>query len=178
LEEQRKLEVLMDFRYGFLPLINFTLWVLIPQAKDWALDPNFDSEIFAISFLCLVIAILILLFLFTSVKFPLTLSLEPFQFSAGDFSTPLTLPLVASLFFPPDLFWFVFPMHLILSPWYGILSDLLKRIIFWFCDFLQAIPAFIIITCTHQHPQVELEATVPQVELEAVVIEENNEGNI
>jgi hypothetical protein len=109
------------------------------------------------------------LFLFTSVKFSLTLSLEPFQFSAGDFSTPLTLPLVASLFFPPDLFWFVFPMHLILSPWYGILSDLLKRIIFWFCDFLQAIPAFIIITCIHQHPQVELEA---------VVIEENNEGNI
>jgi hypothetical protein len=160
----------VDLRYVFLPLINFTLWVLIPQAKAWAL----------------VIPILILLFLFISVKFPLTLSLEPFQFSAGDFSTPLTLPLVASLFFPSHLFWFVFPILLILSPWYGILSDLLKRIIFWFCDGLQAIPA-LIITCIHQHPQVEHEAIVPQVELEAIVpqvepeaivIEENNEGNI
>jgi hypothetical protein len=158
------MDFLVDLRYVFLPLINFTLWVLIPQAKAWAL----------------VIAILILLFLFTSVKFLITLSLEPFQFSAGDFSTPLTLPLVASLFFPSHLFRFVFPMLLILSPWYGILSDLLKRIIFWFCDRLQAIPAVIIITCIHQHPQVEHEAIVPQVEVEveAIVIEENNEGNI
>jgi hypothetical protein len=108
-------------------------------------------------------------------KLRLTLGVELPQLTAGDFSAPLTLSLFTSLFFPSDIFWFVFPLLIILSPWYGSLSDLMKRIIFWFSDALQTIHA-LIITCSRQYyhtPQNEREA--PQVELEAIVIEETNE---
>jgi hypothetical protein len=99
----------------------------------------------------------------TSVKLPFTLSVDSLRLRAGDYSGPLTLSLLASLFFPLSLFWFVFPMLLIVSPWY-------EMILGWFCHTLQAIPA-LIITCIPQRPQVEHE-------VEAVVIEENNEADI
>jgi hypothetical protein len=167
------MEFLVDVRYVFPPLINLTLWVLIPQAKAWAVNPNFNSEIFVMTFLSLVIAILV--FLFTSVKLPLTIGVELPQLKAGDFSAPLTLSLFASLFFPSDIFGFVFPLLIILSPWYGSLSDLMKRIIFWFSDALQTIPA-LIITCIRQYYQTpQNEHGAPQVELEEIVIEETNE---
>jgi hypothetical protein len=163
------MEFLVDLRYVFPPLINLTLRVLIPQAKYRAQDPNFHGEIFVMACdLSLVIAIL--LFLFTSVKLPLTLSVDSLRLRSGDFSGPLTLSLMASLFFPLSLFWLVFLMLLIVSPWYEMLLN-------WIFHTLQAIPA-LIITCIPQRPQVEREAIVPQVELEAIVIEENNEANI
>jgi hypothetical protein len=157
------MKVLVDLRYVFLPLINFTIWVILtPQSKPWAQDPNLNNPIFVMAFLSLVIPILVIFF-FTSVKLPLTLSVESLRLRAGDFSAPLTLSLVASLFFPLSLFWIVFPMLLIVSPWYEMILD-------WFCHTLKAIPA-LIITCIPQHPQVEVEA---------IVIEGNNddEANI
>jgi hypothetical protein len=90
------MQLLVDVRYVFLPLINLILWVLIPQAKPWAVNPKFDSEISLMTFLSLIIAILV--FLFTSVKLPLTIGVELPQLRVGDFSAPLTLSLFASLF--------------------------------------------------------------------------------
>jgi hypothetical protein len=54
------MEFLVDLRYVFPPLINLTLWVLIPEAKPWAQDPKFDSEIFVMACMSLVTAILLL----------------------------------------------------------------------------------------------------------------------
>ncbi|GLT73267.1 hypothetical protein SLA2020_451380 [Shorea laevis] len=101
---------------------------------------------------------------------PLTLTVDPLQLRAGDFSAPLTLSLLASIFFPSPLFWFVFPILVISSPWHEILWDLLKRFMLWFCDTLQAIPALFIICITQRQ--------LPQIELEAIQIEGNNETNI
>jgi hypothetical protein len=51
----------------------------------------------------------------------------------------------------------------------------MKRIIFWFSDALQTIPA-LIITCIRQYYQTpQNEHGAPQVELEEIVIEETNE---
>ncbi|KAC5715501.1 hypothetical protein FH972_027238 [Carpinus fangiana] len=80
---------LVELRYVVPPLINLTLWVFImPLAKLWAQDLNFNNNIFVLT--CLSLAIFILLiFLFTSVRLPL--SVGTLQFRAGDFSAPLTL---------------------------------------------------------------------------------------
>ncbi|KAE7998702.1 hypothetical protein FH972_003219 [Carpinus fangiana] len=124
----------------------------------------YEYPILMMPYLFLVISLLLLI-LFTSVRLPLTV--EQLQLRAGDFSGPLNLSLLASLFFPSSLFWFVFPVLVILSPspWYETVSDLLKRFIFWFCDTLQALPALIII-CITQRPQAD--------QLEAIEIEGNN----
>ena len=105
---------------------------------------------------CMSLAILILLiFLFISVKLPLTVGTH--QWTAAHFSAPLILSILASIFFPSPLFWSAFLMLLMLvmlSPW---------------CEMpLQATPAPIITHIT-QRPG--------QVELEAIVIEGNNEAS-
>jgi hypothetical protein len=169
--------VLVDLRYLVPPLIN----LLKLQAKSWAQDSNSSNPIFFVMAF-LFVAIAILLFLFTSVKLPLTLSVEPIRLRAGHFSSPLTLALLASLFLPSSLFWYIFPILVILSPWYEILLNLLKRFMLWFCHTLQANIPTLTITCIPQHHQDEHEAIfVPQdeAELEAItVIEESNEANI
>ncbi|KAE8055568.1 hypothetical protein FH972_012398 [Carpinus fangiana] len=151
-----------DLRYVVPPLVNLTLLLFIPQPKP----PNIYNEIFVMA--CLSLAIAVLLFLFTSVKLPLTVG--ALQLRAGDFSAPLTLSLLASIFFPSPLFWFVFPILVILSPWYEMLWGVLKRLMLWFCDTLQSIIPALLITCIAQRPQLDLQ-------LEAIQIEGNNETN-
>jgi hypothetical protein len=136
---------LVDLRYVVPPLLIL--------GKPWAQDHSLNNEIFVMA--CLSLAIATLLFLFTSVKLPL--SVEPLHLSAGHFSAPLTLSLLASIFFPTPLFWFAFSMLLILSPWYELVLDALKQCLLWVCHNLQAIPSFFII-CITQRPPVELEA--------------------
>ena len=160
------MEFLVDLRYVVPPLINITLWLLMPQPKPSPQPPNIYNEIFVMAYLSL--AISILLFLFTSVKLPLTV--EPLHLRPGDFSAPLTLSLLASLFLPSPLFWFVFPILVILSPWYEMLWGVLKRLMLWFCDTLQSIVPALLITCIAQRPQLD--------QLEAIQIEGNNETNI
>ena len=132
---------LVDLRYVVPALINI--------GKPWVQQPNLISNEMFVK-VCLFLAISIIVFLFTSVKLPLCV--EPPQLRAGDFSSPLTLSFLASLFLPSPLFWFVFPMLVILSPWYGIIVDLLKRFILWSSHILQAIPTRII-TCATQRPR-------------------------
>ena len=147
---------LVDIRYAVPPLIHLTIWVfIIPLAKHWAQEyPNFNNNIFVMACLSLAISLL-LIFPFISVKLPLTVG--TLQLRAGDFSTPLTLSFLASIFFPSPLFWPAFLMLLILI----ILSSRYEML-------LQAIPAPIITRIT-QRPD--------QVELEAIVVEGNNEAN-
>jgi hypothetical protein len=136
---------LVDLRYVYV------VPALINIGKPWVQQPNLISNEMFVK-VCVFLAIAILVFLFTSVKLPLTITVEPPQWRAGDFSSPLTLSFLASLFLPSPLFWFVFPMLVILSPWYGIIVDLLKRFILWFSHILQAIPTHIII-CVTQRPR-------------------------
>jgi len=159
--EMGKMHLFVDLRYVVPALINL--------GKPWVQDPSLNNPIFVMASLFL--AIVTLIFLFTSVKLPLTLSVEPVRLRAGHFSSPLlTLSLLASLFLPSSLFWYVFPILISLSPWYEILLNLLKRFMLWFCDTLQVIPV-LIITCITQCPQVEPDE-------EAIQIEGNNETNV
>jgi cation transport ATPase len=150
---------LADIRYVVPPLINLIVWVfIIPLAKHWAQDyPNFNGNIFVLGLLSLAIFIL-LVFLFISVKLPLTVG--TLQWRAGQFSVPVTLSFLASIFFPSTLFWSAFLillMHVIVSAWYEMAP--------------QATTAPIIAHVTRQRPD--------QVhELEAIVLEGNSESSI
>ena len=147
-----------DIRYVVPPLINLIVWVfIIPLAKHWAEDYlNFNSNIFVLALLSLAIFILVI-FLFISVKLPLTVG--NLQWRAGQFSVPLALSFLASIFFPSPLFWSAFLillMLVIVSAWYELTP--------------QATTAPIITHVTRQRPG--------QVELDEIVIEGNNESSI
>jgi len=118
----------------------------------------------------LFLAILTFIFLSTSVNLPLTV--EPICLLKADFSAPLTLSFCASLIFRPSLFWLVFPMLLIVSPWYTLFSAQLKRFMIWFYDNLQTIPAFIIICVLGRQEESDEPLPPPppppQVEIEVI----------
>jgi D-alanyl-lipoteichoic acid acyltransferase DltB (MBOAT superfamily) len=82
--------------------INLIVWVfIIPLAKQWARDPNFNGNIFVLALLSLAIFILVI-FLFISVKLPLTVG--TLQFRAGQLSAPLTISFFGLHLFPITTF--------------------------------------------------------------------------
>ncbi|KAH1031393.1 hypothetical protein J1N35_043567 [Gossypium stocksii] len=102
----------------------------------------------------------LLLFLFTSAH--LLLNLNPIRFRTGDFSIAVTASLLASLFFPPSLF---FPFHffiLLSSPFHGLLFDLFKHLFRWF---LHSLPTYSI-TIFIQNQETSSSPSPLQVDIE------------
>ncbi|KAG2680206.1 hypothetical protein I3760_11G086800 [Carya illinoinensis] len=159
---------LMDLRFFFPLFISLCFMILLPQDNPWPQDHvNLAFDIlyhhpFSLFFL----AIFILLFLLISVKLPITL--EPIHFRMGDFSISLTVSILASLIFPASLFWLIFPILIIASPWDRMLLDGFKHCIYWFYRTLQQI-LIRIINYTIQR-QGETEAAPVQAEIELVEI--------
>ena len=110
-----------------------------------------NNPLLMISYYQLLLAIVVLVFLSTSVNLPLTV--EPVCLLTADFSAPLTLSFLASLIFRPPLFWLVFAMLVIMSPWYRMFLDQLKHFMCWSNNALQTIPAFIIICILRQYQE-------------------------
>lgn len=161
---ERIMHWFIDLRYAVPPIINLFREKLLAENGNWEIAPIFMMA-------SLVFAALILLFVCTSVKLPLTV--EPIQLRVGSFSAPLTVSLLASLILPPSLFWVAFSLLTIVSPWYPTLLDLLKRFMCWLSRTLHAFPTFII-TCVTQRPQEILEQAPPRVEIWADDTEGSN----
>ena len=88
-------------------------------------------------------AFLLLVFLFTFIRLPLTVHPE-LTVRAGCFSGPLICSLLASIILPPPLFWVVNLLIVITFPWHEMLWNLQKCILNLFYRSLQCIPAFFI----------------------------------
>ena len=95
--------------------------------------------------------VLVLTFLFTSVKVPLTSwssndsdtnnnSGGHIRLQCGDFSPPLAILMIIFVHPYPYLFWYTFPVALFLSLFPELLSSLLWRRWVWLRAFLSAIP--------------------------------------
>ncbi|KAG6636127.1 hypothetical protein CIPAW_11G089100 [Carya illinoinensis] len=156
---------LLDLRYLVPPFISLCFMILLPQDKPWpqghgnlAFDILYHHPFF--------LAIFILLFLLISVKLPITAG--PIYLQVGDFSISLTVSILASLIFPASLFWLIFPILTIASPWYHMLLDGFKHCIYWFYKSLQQIPT-LIVHYTIQR-QEETEAAPLQAEIELIEI--------
>ncbi|KAH7857856.1 hypothetical protein Vadar_017161 [Vaccinium darrowii] len=114
----------------------------------------------------------LIIFLFTSVKLPLSVTAQPIQVRAGDFSPLLVISLLGSVFLPQPLFWFGYVIIISLSPWHGFLSEFL----FWIWGILRAIPVLIITCIVQNHQQDERETDNPPQVL-VVVADDDTGGN-
>ncbi|WRX16115.1 hypothetical protein QQP08_008602 [Theobroma cacao] len=138
----------MDLRYGVPPVLNLIFLLFFSTQSgsgmwDWNL---IISSIFVLQFSFLELAFLLLtlmfllLFLFTSAHLPIILNPVRIHLRAGDFSIALTTSLVASLFFPPSLFW---PLHLLIvfsSPCHYMFFHFFKHFLGWFSAHFNQFP--------------------------------------
>ena len=79
----------------------------------------------------------------------------------GKFDPCLTVSLVASIVFPQALFWYTYPIIIMISFWYSWLFHVLGSFLFWLQNLLASIPVINIIiraTVTRWHNLHEVEA--------------------
>ncbi|KAG6630761.1 hypothetical protein CIPAW_13G042400 [Carya illinoinensis] len=155
----------VDFRYLIPPVVCLYLMILWSQdKKPWSQDRVILAFVilFDPPFFIFLVTLMTILFVFISVKLPFTLTLEPIRLKVGDFSLPLLVSMVASLILPPHLFFFVFPILIVTSRWFGMVLVVFKIFLRWLYHTLQYIP-ILIIGCTIQRRQGEPGAAPPQV---------------
>lgn len=168
---QRRMFFTIDLRYTIPLLINLTLLLLQKsQVKPW--DQNCASETHlhtTLKMTTLLLAIVILLFLFTSIKLQLDVlvTTRPICLRAGDFSGAVAISLLASFIFPPPHFFVAYFLIICISPRYGLLLNPFKHFFGWLYRAMQAIPTLIII-CSTQQPE-SPEPEPPQLETDVLL---------
>lgn len=152
----------VDLRYGVPAVISLIFAVL--QSED---KPLIQHDYLGIT--SLVLAIVILVFLFTSVNLRLTVEVVEISLVTPKFSLCWTLSVLTSLIFRSSHFWLLFPILVIISHWEGILLGLVLK----FYNTLQALPARVI----HCFPerQEESEPPPPQGEIEVIIHQNERE---
>jgi hypothetical protein len=129
--DRTRMEWNIDLRYA-IPAVISLIYVVLPS-KDipWIklldnLGLNASLGYYPIFvMICLSLAILIFVLLFTSVNLVLILERPLIYLRTRHLSLSWTLSLLASLLCPPSNFWLVFPILVIISHWDDKLLDLL-----------------------------------------------------
>lgn len=153
----------IDLRFIVPPLVNILLYLLLSNQKY---EGNSWDSIHPMLKLGLMFFASSLLFLVVSIRFRFSLSVsaEPIRLRFGDFyfSGLLAVTLLASILFPPSVFWYAYLICVIISPWSNSIFKIVNK-------FLQAIPTFII-TCTtsFQEEEIAHETESPVFELQPV----------
>ncbi|GFZ00851.1 hypothetical protein Acr_14g0004860 [Actinidia rufa] len=145
----------IDLRFVVLAVINLSLF-LLQHLQNGKSNWGHNESILDLNFW--VLAIFISLFLLTSVKLPLDVSViaEPIRIRAGDFSIPLAVSVMASLFLPERLFWLGFGIVICVSPWHSLVSDLVVGFLWRVWAILWTITVLIISCIVQKNPQVEV----------------------
>ncbi|GFZ00852.1 hypothetical protein Acr_14g0004870 [Actinidia rufa] len=86
----------------------------------------------------------------------LDLNFWPIRIRVGDFSIPLAVSVMASLFLPQRLFWVGFGIVICVSPWHSLFSDLVVGFLWRVWAILRTIPVLIISCIVQKNPQVEV----------------------
>ncbi|KAF7143603.1 hypothetical protein RHSIM_Rhsim05G0046200 [Rhododendron simsii] len=167
----------VDLRLVVPALINLTLFLLQHHhyqaaGKYPTFNMNPNSWFFAI--------VVLMLFLTTSVKLPLSVTTERIRVRAGDFSFFVAISLLGSVCVPQPLFWFGYVVIICVSPWHGVLSGLLVGFLFWIWYMLRGIPVFIITCIVQNHQQedeTETDHASPQVILLVADDDDIGSGN-
>lgn len=171
----------IDLRYALPPLINLFFVLLLPNQEyysNYGLDKiaQYPFLLFPLLFL----AVVAFLFLFTSIR--LGLNVEPVLLQAGDFSAPVALLLLASIIFPPAVFWFVYFILIMISPWHGILVNLFNYFLCWLRQTLQSLPTLIVacipLGLQRQESVEVMEPTLAQVLVDQIHEADDDDVNI
>ncbi|XVE67227.1 hypothetical protein DITRI_Ditri08aG0143100 [Diplodiscus trichospermus] len=145
------MELVIDLRYTIPPLLNFILFMFLTSKNQPLAATFFIDESFSILKFAFLVAsiLLILLFLFFSVEFPVTP--HPISLRARGFSVALLVSLVVSIFLPPSLFWVSFLFIIVTLPWHNQLFLLFIFLFRYFARSLRSIPTiFIYITQNYE----------------------------
>ncbi|KAI8553874.1 hypothetical protein RHMOL_Rhmol05G0049800 [Rhododendron molle] len=145
----------LDLRLVVPALVNLTLFLLQHHQAGNPTDLNMDLNrwFFAI--------VIIMFFLTTSIKLPISATAERIRVQPGDFSFSVAILLLGSVYLPQPLFWFGYIVTIGLSPWHGFLFQLLVGFLFSIWYVLRGIPV-LIITCilqNHQQDEIETDAS-------------------
>ncbi|KAG5547502.1 hypothetical protein RHGRI_013257 [Rhododendron griersonianum] len=119
--------------------------------------------------------VILMLFLTTSIKLPLSVTAERIRVEPGDFSFSVAILLLGSVSLPQPLFWFGYIVIIGLSPWHGVLFQLLVGFLFWIWGILRGIPVLIITCIVQNHQQDETETDPPPPQI--VVVADGIGGN-
>ncbi|MFQ6639430.1 hypothetical protein Gotur_015035 [Gossypium turneri] len=155
------MQVLIDLRYTFPPLLNLIWFFLFVASQN---EPSFDLlagaligqqvSTMMLGFLALFVAIILMvIFLFFSVEFPLTP--HPISLKARGISIALFISLLASFFFPPSSFWVTYLFIILTVPWHNRLFHQFIRFFRYFSLTIQSIPTIVIYTTqnnVHENP--------------------------
>lgn len=134
----------IDLRYLCPPLINLFTFLIFTSHHEVPYKVDILHYPILISVALLMLAIIVLLsFLFTSIQLPLIV--RPIRLSIGNFSLVFAITLFSSIIFSPSLFWVVYLLLIVVSPWFQILQSHLKLLIDWLCEYLQSFPAVFIV---------------------------------
>ena len=128
----------MDLRYPFLFAIN----ILKSQVGSTLVWDPFNTIAHPTSTKTFILFLLFLLFPFTCIKVPIACSVNtgPITVRLGKFDPFLTVSLVASIVFPQALFWYAYPIIIMISFRYSWLLYVLGIFLRWLQNVLSSIP--------------------------------------
>ena len=147
----------MDLRHALLFAVDI-LKSQVGSAWDWEPFNTIGVPTWSKSF---TLAILLLIFPFTYKKVPLRLDTDHLIVRFGKFDPCLTILLVASIVFPQALFWYAYPIIIIISFCHSWILNVLGSSLFWLQKVLTTVPVINIIiraTVTRWHNLHEIEA--------------------
>ena len=166
----------IDLRHSLLLAINILKSQL---ATTLAWDP-FHTIDHPSGMKNLTFTILFLVFPFTCIQVPLTCSLDTAHIIVrlGKFDPCLTVSLLASIVFPQAIFWYAYPIIIMISLLSSWLLNVLWRFLSWLRKLLTSIPVFdIIIRATVTRWQnLESQHEVEEIELHQQSQEPSSDG--
>ena len=158
----------VELRHLVPPLLNLLLVFLQNLQVGNIFQVDSDDHLMLKLVFFLFIAVVTFLFLFTSIKLRLTVraTAGAIHLGAEDFSFPVAILLLCSIFLSPQHFWVGYPIIFSISIWYASVFNLVKRFFIWFYHTLQELPT-LIVTCFIQeqdeHPEQEPPVGVVEV---------------
>ena len=135
-----------DIRYVVILVVNI---IKSQTSMPWDWDP-FDLNAHLTWTKFWILSTLFLIFSFTSIRIPLTCPLHIWHIKVrlGEYSATLVVLFVTSLLLPQLLFWYAYPIIMLLSLYFSWVSNLFGSFVRWVRDNLSVPDLNIFITAT------------------------------
>ncbi|KAL5767284.1 hypothetical protein ACOSQ2_014067 [Xanthoceras sorbifolium] len=151
----------MDMRYVLPLIINLCFLFFTPtknvspySSSSWDQENGFNNILQYPILKFLVLAIVVLLTLYISIK--ISLNIDSIRLQTGDFSAAVAILLLASFIFSLPIFLLVYLVVILVSPWHRMIFKLFRQFFSCFHQTLQSLYTLTIIrVITRQQQNIE-----------------------